>query len=81
MGVAVVIVNHITKMPTLLHEVLTRYTSMPVKLITESLLLEPNQVFVIPANRELHIVEGKFQLKSIFFVVRVLGHKAFRLKF
>jgi hypothetical protein len=31
-GVAIVIVNHITKMPTLLHEVLPSYTSMPVSM-------------------------------------------------
>ncbi len=44
MGVAIVIVNHITKMPTHLHEVLPRFTTMPVDLITESLLIEPNRV-------------------------------------
>ncbi|MDO9107000.1 MAG: chemotaxis protein CheB [Methylovulum sp.] len=31
LGVAIVIVNHITKMPTMLHEILPRYTSMPVE--------------------------------------------------
>lgn len=39
MGVAIVIVNHITIMPTQLHEVLPRFTTMPVDLITESLLV------------------------------------------
>lgn len=34
MGVAIVIVNHITLFPTRLHEILPRYTSMPVELIT-----------------------------------------------
>ena len=65
MGVAIVIVNHITMMPTLLHEVLPQYTSMPVNLITENLQIETNHVFVIPANRDLHIVDGKFHLKPI----------------
>ena len=60
MGVAVVIVNHITIMPTQLHEVLPRFTTMPVDLITESLLIEPNRVFIIPANRDLHIGDGVF---------------------
>lgn len=31
------IVNHITMMPTHLHEVLARFTAMPVVLITENL--------------------------------------------
>jgi len=65
MGVAVVIVNHITTMPTQLHEVLPRFTSMPVDLITESLLVEPNRVFIIPANRDLHVDGELFHLKPI----------------
>ncbi|WP_198674773.1 chemotaxis protein CheB [Rhodoferax ferrireducens] len=65
MGVAVVIVNHITIMPTQLHEVLPRFTTMPVELITESLQIEPNRVFIIPANRDLHVAHGEFQLKPI----------------
>ena len=65
MGVAIVIVNHITEMPTHLHEVLPRFTTMPVDLITESLLIEPNHVFIIPANRDLHVLNGEFHLKPI----------------
>jgi len=65
MGVAVVIVNHITKVPTQLHEVLPRFTTMPVDLITERLLIEPNRVFIIPENRDLHVQNGEFFLKPI----------------
>jgi len=65
MGVAVVIVNHITEMPTHLHEVLPRFTTMPVDLITESLQIEPNRVFIIPENRDLHVLNGEFRLKPI----------------
>ena len=65
MGVAIVIVNHITEMPTHLHEVLPRFTAMPVDLITESLLIEPNHVFIIPENRDLHVLNGEFLLKPI----------------
>ncbi len=65
MGVAIVIVNHITIMPTQLHEVLPRFTPMPVELITENLVIEPNQVFIIPANRDLHVEDGVFHLKPI----------------
>ncbi len=39
MGMAIVIVNHIRTMPTQLHTNLPRYTTMPVDLITESLLI------------------------------------------
>ena len=65
MGVAIVIVNHITAVPTQLHEVLPRFTTMPVDLITESLLIEPNHVFIIPANRDLHVENGEFHLEPI----------------
>ncbi len=65
MGVAIVIVNHITTMPTRLHEILPRYTTMPVELITESLLIELNHVFIIPENRDLHVLDGEFHLKPI----------------
>lgn len=65
MGVAIVIVNHITMMPTQLHEVLPRFSSMPVELITENLRIVPNQVFIIPANRDLHVEDGEFHLAPI----------------
>lgn len=65
MGVAVVIVNHITTMPTRLHEVLPQFCQMPVELITEDLLIEPNHVYIIPANRDLHVDGEMFHLAPI----------------
>src|ERR1700678_3160480 len=65
MGVAIVIVNHLRTVATLLHEILPRYTEMPVELITEKLLIQPNCVFIIPAQRDLHVLNGEFQLKPI----------------
>ena len=65
LGVAVVIVNHITLFPTQLHTILPRYTTMPVDLITDRLLIEPNRVFIIPENRDLHVEDGEFHLKPI----------------
>ena len=46
------IVNHITAMPPQLHEVLPRFSRMPVELITEDRLIEPDRVYIIPANRD-----------------------------
>jgi chemotaxis response regulator CheB len=65
MGVAIVIVNHLTLVPTQLHEILPRFTSMPVDLISENLVIEPNHVFIIPSNRDLHVDGEVFQLKPI----------------
>ncbi|RPJ12242.1 MAG: chemotaxis protein CheB [Deltaproteobacteria bacterium] len=65
MGVAIVIVNHVRTVATLLHEILPRYTEMPVELITEKLLIEPNHVFIIPEQRDLHVLGEEFRLKPI----------------
>jgi len=65
MGVAVVIVNHITIAATQLHEVLLRFSSMPVVLITDGMPVQPNCVFIIPSNRDLHVLDGSFQLEPI----------------
>lgn len=65
MGAAVVIVNHLRTVATLLHEILPRYTEMPVELITERLLIQPNHVFIIPEQRDLHVLDGEFRLKPI----------------
>ncbi len=65
MDVAIVIVNHMRSMPTHLHEILPRYTTMPVELITDSLSIKPNHVFIIPENRDLHVKDGEFDLKPI----------------
>lgn len=65
LGVAVVIVNHVTELPTQLHTVLPRFTPMPVHLITEDLEIEPNQVFIIPSNRDLHVDDAGFHLAPI----------------
>lgn len=65
MGVAVVIVNHLRTVATLLHEILPQFTEMPVELITEKLHIEPNHVFIIPEQRDLHVLAGEFRLKPI----------------
>ncbi len=65
MGVAIVIVNHLRTVATLLHEILPRYTKMPVELISERLQIEPNHVFIIPEQRDLHVLDGEFRLKPI----------------
>lgn len=65
MGVAIVIVNHLRKVATLLHEILPHYTKMPVELITEKLDIEPDHLFIIPEKRDLHVLDGEFRLKPI----------------
>ncbi|MEO5618434.1 MAG: chemotaxis protein CheB [Candidatus Eisenbacteria bacterium] len=65
MGVAIVIVNHLRTVATQLHTILPKYTAMPVQLITDELVIQPNRVFIIPDQRDLHVEDGEFRLKPI----------------
>jgi len=65
MGVAIVIVNHLRKVATQLHEILPHYTKMPVELITEKLDIKPDYVFIIPEKHDLHVLDDEFRLKPI----------------
>jgi len=64
-GVAIVIVNHMISVPTQLHKLLSSHTKMRVELVTECLAIQPNHVFIIPSNRDLHVLDGEFRLKPI----------------
>lgn len=65
LGVAIVIVNHLRTVSTLLHRILPKYTKMPVELITEKLDVKPNHVFIIPEKRDLHVIDNEFRLMPI----------------
>ena len=65
LGAAIVIVNHLRTVSTRLHEILPNYTDMPVELITEGLDIQPNHVFIIPSQRDLHVLNGEFRLMPI----------------
>jgi chemotaxis response regulator CheB len=65
MGVAIVIVNHVRNTSTRLHEILPAHTAMPVELITDRLDIQPNHVFIIPSQRDLHVQNGEFRLRPV----------------
>ena len=65
LGAAIVIVNHLRTVSTRLHVILPTYTSMPVELISEGLDIQPNHVFIIPSQRDLHVLNGEFRLKPV----------------
>jgi two-component system chemotaxis response regulator CheB len=60
--VTIFIVNHLRHVATHLLEILPQYTRMPVDLITESVVLQPNHVFIIPSQHDLHVFNGPFRL-------------------
>lgn len=64
-GVAIVIVTHNSRSPDTLHTHFSRYTKMPVELITDNLRVRPNHVYVIPSNFDLHILDGAFRLETL----------------
>jgi two-component system, chemotaxis family, protein-glutamate methylesterase/glutaminase len=65
MGAAIVIVNHLRTVATQLHEILPNYTRMPVELIVDRLPIQPNRVFIIPSQRDLHLLDGELRLAPI----------------
>lgn len=65
LGVAIVIVNHLRTVSTMLHKILPNYTAMPVELISDRLDVRPNCVFIIPEKRDLHVENAEFRLKPI----------------
>ena len=64
-GAAIVVVNHIRTTPATLHDILPHSTKLPVELITEGLPIQPNHVFIIPANCDLHLLGGMFRLRPM----------------
>jgi two-component system CheB/CheR fusion protein len=64
-GMALIIVQHLE--PThksMLADILTQSTAMPVREITDNLELKPNHIYVIPPNSNLSIYHGRFRLTS-----------------
>ncbi len=65
LGMAIVIVNHVRSVATLLHQILPRFTAMPVTLISDRLRIVPNEVFIIPQGRDLQVKDGEFKLLPV----------------
>ncbi|MGP1386985.1 MAG: chemotaxis protein CheB [Thainema sp.] len=58
-GMAFVLVQHLDPdQPSLLSEIISRTTTMPVREIQDGMTVEPNQVYVIPSNTVLTIADG-----------------------
>ena len=63
-GLAFVIVQHLaTNQESMLPEILARSTNMPVNKIEGGMVIEPNQVYVIPAGKIITIDKGHFKLQ------------------
>jgi len=60
---AFILVQHLE--PThesLLPDILQKVTSIPIKEITNNVLMEPDRIYIIPSNKLLTVAEGRLQL-------------------
>ena len=62
-GLALVIVQHLApNQESMLPEILARSTTMPVKKVENGMLVEPNNVYVIPSGTTMTIDNGALRL-------------------
>lgn len=62
-GVAYVVIQHLSPdHPTLMDTLLSRHTSMPVQLVVQDAVLQPNQVYLIPPGKHLGLQGHVLQL-------------------
>lgn len=65
-GIAFVVVQHLSPEHTsALPELLQRFTTMPVVEISDGMAVQPDQIHIIPPNRDLCLLHGKFQLLEL----------------
>jgi two-component system CheB/CheR fusion protein len=64
-GTAFVIVQHLSPdFKSLMDELLARHTSMPIHLVEDGMLVEPNHVYLIPSRKEMIISQGRLLLSD-----------------
>ncbi|HTA40828.1 MAG TPA: chemotaxis protein CheB [Bryobacteraceae bacterium] len=62
-GMAFVLIQHLEpKHQSVLTALLSRATTMPIAEITQGMRVEPNHVYVIPANADLTLVDGTLKV-------------------
>src|SRR5262249_6762213 len=65
-GMAFVLVQHLApKHESILSELLSKATRMPVLEVSEGIAVQPNQVYVIPPNADMSIVDGVLHLTAL----------------
>lgn len=63
-GLAFVLVQHLDpKHDSMLTDILSRSTSLPIQEVRQGMVLEPNHVYVIPPNTDLVVRKGCLNLK------------------
>ncbi|WP_414574192.1 chemotaxis protein CheB [Nostoc sp. CCY 9925] len=71
-GMAFVLIQHLSpNQKSLLSEILSRKTQMPVYEVQDGMVVEPNHVYVIPPNAKMTISQGALKLSPRG---KILGH-------
>ena len=62
-GMAFVLIQHLSPdYESLLSEILGRATALPVRQVQNRMMVEPNEIYVIPPNTQMTLVDGMFHL-------------------
>ena len=62
-GMAFVMIQHLSPThPSMLSDILTRTTEMPVRQVENNVGVEPNHIYVIPPAKSMVLAEGRLQL-------------------
>ncbi len=65
-GIAFVLVSHLDPgHASILPEIIQKKTKMMVRQVTDNMKVEPNQVYIIPPNKEMAILNGSLQLLAL----------------
>ena len=64
-GMAFVIIQHLSPdFKSLMDEILARHTGMAISIASHGMAIEPNHIYLIPASKELRIVDRKLKLSE-----------------
>ncbi|HET9955254.1 MAG TPA: chemotaxis protein CheB [Polyangiaceae bacterium] len=64
-GMAFVVVQHLSPdYKSLMPELLARHTAMPISRVQHGMRIEPNTVYLMPAQRDMSVVDGRLHLQD-----------------
>src|SRR5215217_1039279 len=64
-GMAFVVVQHLSPdFRSLMDEILARRTNLPVHLVEDGVVVEPDRIYLIPAKKEMIISHGRLLLSD-----------------
>lgn len=62
-GAAFLVIHHLRRIPSLLPDIIPRWTSMPVDQASAHARVQPNHVYIIPSGQDIAMTDGHFSLR------------------